>query len=721
MFKDNYIANVNENRKNDVFHAWTQPTLLEAGDIPIVQIAELALREGQGSNPLYRVHRWFARRLGSQFRSILTALTLRPEQAEAFWETYLNTTSVDGAIVLDPFMGGGTSLVESMHCNARVIGFDIDPIATFITRFELSASQFENHYPEIDQVCEEVARQIMPLHRTKVNGDEYDVLHHFWVQVKKCDYCHSEVELHPHFQLAYSKEKKLQWVFCKYCHAVHELPINRKILECSCGKRTTIQAGTYNNGIMTCPNCKRTQKIAADNLDSAETPIWKLFAQEYLVGVGRNCARHFKRTEQDDLERYLYAKRKLECLNEVNLVPNRLIPREGRSDGRPMIHGIRRYSDFFNDRQKLHLNLLGLAIQKVENNEARRCLELAFSEHLTANCMYTAYAFGYRRTSPLFSIHSYRHITRPVELNPWKDGIGRGTFFNAVKKIYKAIDYAKAPKVIQPEGIKIACNGVFKREKTCIGTVDDVLNGNATIAVETQSSENLSLLPNESVDLVLTDPPYFDNLSYSELSDFYLAWHQELGIAPPPYDNKTTSAPILQNLAVTQRSDEAAKEYQERLSQIFAECNRVLKSDGICVFTYHHKLASAWEALGIALLHSGLTITKVLPMRGEGQGGLHTYDGTIKWDAVLVCRKGNGIVTNGIPVISNVAEEAAFQEATKYLEILSPHKKIGFKEPDYINLIRALIISKSYLGEVNNSTRKMSDALSSIPSLQSDE
>ena len=189
------------------------------------------------------------------------------------------------------------------------------------------------------------------------------------------------------------------------------------------------------------------------------------------------------------------------------------------------------------------------------------------------------------------------------------------------------------------DGTRIAYEDNFEREQACLGSVNDVLNGGATAAIETQSSEKLHLLPDGSVDLVLTDPPYFDNLSYSELSDFYLAWHQALGIAPPPYDDNVTSAPILQNLAITRRSEEAIKGYQDRLQQIFMECNRVLKPDGICVFTYHHKLASAWDALGMALLHSGLLVTKVLPMRGEGQGGLHTYDGTIKWDAVLVLQE----------------------------------------------------------------------------------
>jgi putative DNA methylase len=119
MAKTDQAKQIVENRRVDTFDGWPARTLLEAGDIPIAHIAELALREGQSSNPLYRVHRWFARRVGSLRRSIRTALTLPPHKAEAYWETYLGKTSVRGAVVLDPFIGGETSLVESMRCYVR--------------------------------------------------------------------------------------------------------------------------------------------------------------------------------------------------------------------------------------------------------------------------------------------------------------------------------------------------------------------------------------------------------------------------------------------------------------------------------------------------------------------------------------------------------------------------------------------------------------------------
>jgi len=90
------------------FTSFPEHTLLESGKLPIAKIAELALRKGQCTNSIYDIHRWFARRLGFQFRAILTGSSLKPEEADRSCDL-----SLDGAIVLDPFVGGGTYLVET--------------------------------------------------------------------------------------------------------------------------------------------------------------------------------------------------------------------------------------------------------------------------------------------------------------------------------------------------------------------------------------------------------------------------------------------------------------------------------------------------------------------------------------------------------------------------------------------------------------------------------
>jgi putative DNA methylase len=193
------------------FVGFPRRTLLEAGDLPIEELAQLALREGQATSPLYRVHRWFARRLGSEFRAMLTALSLSAEHADHFWSRYFGHIPLDHALVLDPFVGGGTSVVEASRCNARVVGYDIDPVATYITRFELESSSWDRLSDSVETIANEVSRQILPQHRTILpDGRQADVLHHFWVEETSCQECGHEFEAHPHHLLAYSTTQKLQ-------------------------------------------------------------------------------------------------------------------------------------------------------------------------------------------------------------------------------------------------------------------------------------------------------------------------------------------------------------------------------------------------------------------------------------------------------------------------------------------------------------------------------
>jgi adenine-specific DNA methylase len=232
----------------------------------------------------------------------------------------------------------------------------------------------------------------------------------------------------------------------------------------------------------------------------------------------------------------------------------------------------------------------------------------------------------------------------------------------------------------------------------------------------TGSSADLGVLADASVDLILTDPPYFDNLSYSELSDFYLVWHQALGVAESPYNDRRRHAPITANLAVRRRGEEAATEYRDRLGAIFRECRRVLKPKGVCVFTYHHRSAEAWLALGEALARSGLRCAGAVPLRGEGQGGLNNYDGTIKWDAVLVCRRRSLPSGSGPVVLTEEDVAAALAAARGAVELLSA-ARLGFRAPDRLNLYRAGLAARAAVAPLTKGRMPLSTALQSEPAL----
>jgi putative DNA methylase len=478
----------------------------------------------------------------------------------------------------------------------------------------------------------------------------------------------------------------------------------------------TVHQGTLSQGKLTCPECGAVHDLSARGRQTKRPPVWRLFAHEYLEPDLQGKVRKFKRVTDCDHGRYREAELLLRELEEQGgpFAPQRTIPVVGRSDRRPLIHGFRRYRELFNARQLFHLTLLGRAISEMPDGKDKRLLGLAFSEHLTTNCIYVGYAFGYRRVCALFSIHSYRHIVRPVELNPWLSRIGRGTFPNVLHKIKRAIQFAKFPSDLHPKGgRRLASRQVGPTDGAVGNHPGEVLRDGFQAVVRTQNSVSLSALPEGSVDLILTDPPYFDNLSYSELSDFYLVWHQALGIAERPYARANKSTPIRSNLAVTVTTDEAVAKYRRKLMMILRECWRVLHVRGVCVFTYHHKSVKAWHALGYALARSGLRVSSVLPLRGEGRGGLHSYNGSIKWDAVFVCRKSTRQPKdeNGSIVLPKRAIRSAAEMTRAYESRLAGMKQLGFRSPDKLNLYRAFVVAAARVGPLTPQSLLLDAAL----------
>src|SRR5947207_36012 len=147
-------------------------TLLETG-LPVVELFDLAKREGNGKKPIYEIHKWWARRLGSVFRALLigattpgTAGETARQSAKKLFSQFYQRRSLAGLVVLDPFMGGGTSVVEALKRGARVIGVDVDPVAWFVTKKQVepvAATRLEKAYQAVSSAVE---RQIRRLYTT---------------------------------------------------------------------------------------------------------------------------------------------------------------------------------------------------------------------------------------------------------------------------------------------------------------------------------------------------------------------------------------------------------------------------------------------------------------------------------------------------------------------------------------------------------------------------
>ena len=165
-------------------------------------------------------------------------------------------------------------------------------------------------------------------------------------------------------------------------------------------------------------------------------------------------------------------------------------------------------------------------------------------------------------------------------------------------------------------------------------------------AVET-GVESLDHIEDSSVDAVVMDPPYYDNVMYAELSDFFYVWLKRTAgqVFPELFRRQLTDK---ENEAVANpakfRDQKGAKElagrdYQERMAAIFAECRRVLKPEGIMTLMFTHKATGAWDALTKGLMQAGFTITASWPINTEAEGSMHIKDKAAANSTIfLACR-----------------------------------------------------------------------------------
>ncbi|MEK3899201.1 DNA methyltransferase [Paenibacillus sp. FSL R7-0179] len=643
-------------------------TLLER-NLPIKLISDLALKEGNSKKPVYTIHKWWARRLGSVVRSILIGATL-PHNAsdEEFWKHYYSKNTLD-ITVLDPFMGGGTTLVESKKMAAKTIGVDIDPLACFITRKELECMNV-NLDMELEHLEETVGREIQEMYTTTVQGSKYPIINVFWVYELNCPNCNLNIHTHPHYKL--NSDKKKKDVFCKCCGEIHVVDNHTNEFICNtCQTKTEIEKGVYKRGYCVCPNCSTKFEFAKT---ISENKRYKMFALEYE----NKGQRFFKKTTIEDEELYSTAMKKSEKILDKYYVPQNKIPSDNRTDPRPISHGYLYYKDLFNSRQLFSLAILFDEILKIKDRNFREWLLIAFSDSLASNNMLCNYAYGYRKLTPLFGIHAYTVPVRPVENNVWgAPTFGRGSFKKCLNKVMKAKDY---------------CNEVYESnylngnlQKTVTGEkISSVVTNNSKIfynnladsLIINQSSENLDQVLDNSVDLVLTDPPYYDNLHYSELADFYYQW-----IKAQISDNKQN--PLSQSLFVHDTSDETHSNYENKLTNIFKQCHKKLNESGMMIFSYHHNKELAWLAMGKAIKKAEFEITNIIPIRSEGNSGYHTNENSIKWDSIIIMRKKS---------MNNDRWKGSLHTLVEFWKEYFVMESLDLKECDKLSFFRSLAV-----------------------------
>ncbi|ACS40562.1 adenine-specific DNA methylase [Methylorubrum extorquens] len=595
-------------------------SLLDAGTLPVEDIAILARREGVRPRDAYQSHKWFARRLAATARSLLVAATT--PAGGSFWEGYYRDADCTGLKVLDPFMGGGVMLLEASRLGADVHGTDVEPVAAAISDFQGRLSTLPDLQDALDGLHSSVGRSLEPLYRAEHDGAPGRLLHAFWVQVVDCAGCGHRFDAHPSHRIAWNDAAGTQDVVCRDCGEIHGVGIARKSVRCGCGSRTDPRKGTVTYGKACCPACGYVERLIDVAPRTGQTPEFRLFAVETIPDVPERSFpvrdRRLRRATAADLAAFEAARARLAA--EVAADPAFLvagaIPSAGRFDDRLLRYGYVGYHELFNARQSLHLGLLARALDGIDG-AVGEALRIAFSDHVATNNVLCGYAGGWRRLSPLFAIRAYRHINRPVELNPWLGRNGRGTFPNAVRSV------ARAAKSLR--------NGVEPRSSGAAVPVPERTRG--AWDIRCGDAADLSHIPEGSIDLVLTDPPYFDYIAYSELGHFFVPWMVRLGLL----DRAHLSAFPAGQLATSLGHEDAVGIFERALTVRLREVARVCRPGARIVFTYQSLDGRGWRALAGALGAVGMRPLHAWPMYGDGGSGPHKHANSISWDCVVHC------------------------------------------------------------------------------------
>jgi adenine-specific DNA methylase len=643
---------------------------------PIEQLNDIAEKEGYGGarqwyRPIYTMHKWWARRLGSIFRAI-SLYTLLDDEAEvtvkhpgenstisdfdseiegigkliskidpsnpdSLWELYMKDVTIQNKRVLDPFMGGGTSLIEASRFGAETVGIDINPVAWFVTKKEIDAGQtdvtaLESAFSEVES---KVKDELKSLYKTPCpnHPDEHnaDVMNYFWVKELDCTSCSNTVSLFGDYRVAkgrYDNKGKYN-VYCPNCESVFYVDDWQSESACTeCGHHFVPKEGTVSGSKYVCDDCGQKYAIT-DAISEQNGYEIRLHAIEYHCATcderrdySKSKVKGYREATSKDRDLYQTAVEEWKSSPELKeFVPEEKIP-EGHmtSDRNPLFdHGYSEWTDMFNERQLLSLSKLLKAIQEVENQNAREFLLLAFSDALRMNTTMMSYHHSNNQVNHIFKTNSFDPPMRPVEGNVWGAEYGTGTFKSIWDMVIRGVKWAREPveryiEYPDKEGYPdTPVNSELNEPET-------VKTGKFSTPVGANSEARLgdvrALSAEEEFDAVITDPPYYDNIIYSEISDFFYVWlkivledeYEGFDLEKTPRSDSIVANPFL---------DKGEEEFEDELFDAFTSIHNALSDDGVLTFTYHHSDSESWGELLEALCEVGFEVTATYPITAD--------------------------------------------------------------------------------------------------------
>ena len=596
-------------------------------------------------------------------RGLLLAASLPGDtDAGTYWTLFESSApALSGLHVHDPFAGGGSTLVEAARLGASVSGTDVDPLAAELVRHEIESVDEQAFSHAADRLSKFLQQRVGHLFHGP--DPKWTPVHFFYVHEVTCPDCGERGPLYKDLVIARRSDKAGSVVrdaaitaFCPSCFEIHDLQRpDRTQLRC-CGRRFPLYTGTYRGSRYTCSHCGR--KSNHIELQSGQAPRRLVALEETCDGAPRR----FRKPTTFDLALLSAASQYVEANIDEMDVPEYEF-KQDRVDGRPVSYGIRSLRQLFTDRQ---IALFGHAFRWVKDNpdpdpRVNRALRLALSNALATNNRLCSYARDYGRLAPLFSLRGYVLPAMPVELNAFHVSAGRGT----LKRNFDRVQRSSA-RIVRRHTWDVASGKLRRFDADYTASVSEV-------DMQCAPAHTIKQFLTSPQDICVFDPPYFDFIAYSELSEFYRGWWtgHELGGTP-----------------LTPDRDNPVESFGNALAGELKPLVEAFHMGSPLAFSYHSAAPAAWEAIAVALDKLDLVVTALWPVKTDSHMGLHANDGNCEWDLIVVCRKRSECGLATLPIAS----------ADAWIERVQP---LFVRESDRMSMNLAIQMTENRFGVPN--------------------
>ena len=563
-----------------------------------------------------------------------------PSQLDTLRELLEYTWGKRRLSLLDPFAGGGSIPFEALRYGFATRANELNPVAGTILRatldypFRHGASLAKEVNDWGKRLTTQLERRLASFFPEEPTGSVHAYL---WARTVTCPYSGKLLPLAPNWWL---KKSGSRGVAARPFFDTGSPKARFEIVKIKGPHPNGFDPahGTVRRGIGRSP--WEGNQAVDGNYIKAEAQAGRMGSQLYCVAVKKPRG-GFEFREPNDADMRAVEKAEEELARRCagwearGWVPTEAYP-EVTSDMRPHRYGMPTWADMFSPRQLLTLCSYVEALHELIPEIEKELPADRAKAVVTYLGMVLSKAVNYN--SYLASWHSGRGVMRGVfdrhdYAFKWTYGefdASRNLFPWALKQItdaYKGIGKLAAP-----------AHQIFRRTKAPV-----------PVEVTLSSASDLDHLEDGSVDLVLTDPPYYDNVMYSELSDFFYVWlKRTLGTVHPDLfaddlankDDEAVANPARFARLGRKKKQLASGDYERKMAAAFHEACRVLTDDGVLTVMFTHKKVEAWDTLAKSLLDAGFAIQSSWPVHTESEHSLHQAKKNAAQSTImLTCRK----------------------------------------------------------------------------------